>query len=69
MDRIESQFVLGGAIGVLVVDASSYAVIERSYGCEAHRTAMANLHSLVSEVAESGLGIGDMVLNGETGRG
>jgi len=69
LEQIESQFVLGGAIGVLVVDASSYAVIERSYGCEAHRKAMTNLHALVSEMAESGMGIGDMVLNGETGRG
>ncbi len=69
LDRIESQFVLGAAIGVLVVDASEYATIERSYGFEAHRAVMANLHALVSDVAESGMGIGDMVLNGETGRG
>ncbi len=68
LSRITAHFTLEGAIGILVVDASRLAVIEREYGGEAHRRAMDDLGGLVQELIGEHLSINDLVLRGETGR-
>lgn len=57
-----------GALGLIAVDASPLADIERSFGCEAHQRAMGALGGLVAELIGDRLGISDMILSGETGR-
>jgi EAL domain-containing protein (putative c-di-GMP-specific phosphodiesterase class I) len=68
LSRITAHFTLEGAIGLLVIDASRLAVIERQYGGEAHRRAMDDLATLVQELIGEHLSINDLVLRGETGR-
>jgi EAL domain-containing protein (putative c-di-GMP-specific phosphodiesterase class I) len=67
--RIESQFALNGGLGVVLLEASHYAGLESTYGCEARRLAMSNLHALVNEIVGDELSIDDMILGGESGRG
>jgi EAL domain-containing protein (putative c-di-GMP-specific phosphodiesterase class I) len=67
--RVESQFDLSGGLGVVLIDASRYASLERTYGFQAQRLAMANLHALITEIVGDGLGIEDAILGGESGRG
>ena len=68
LSRITAHFTLEGAIGILVIDASRLAVIERQYGGEAHRRAMDDLGTLVHELIGERLSINDLVVRGETGR-
>jgi hypothetical protein len=57
-----------GALGLIAVDASALAEVERSFGCEAHQRSMNALAALTADLIGEGLGIGDMILSGETGR-
>jgi len=68
LSRITAHFTLEGAIGILVIDASRLAAIERQYGGEAHRRSMDDLGSLVQELIGERLSINDLVVRGETGR-
>ncbi len=68
LGAITTQFTLEGALGVLLVDASRLAVIERQYGGEAQRTVMRNLGALIAESIGDRLGINDLIVSGETGR-
>jgi len=68
LSRITAHFTLEGAIGILVIDASRLAVIERQYGGEAHRRSMEDLGALVQELIGEKLSINDVVVRGETGR-
>jgi EAL domain-containing protein (putative c-di-GMP-specific phosphodiesterase class I) len=67
--RVESQFDQSGGLGVVLIDASRYASLERTYGFQAQRLAMANLHALITEIVGDDLGIEDAILGGESGRG
>ncbi len=67
--RIESQFALGGGLGVVLLDAAGFANLERTYGAKAQRLAMNNLSALVTQIIGDDLCIEDMILGGETGRG
>jgi EAL domain-containing protein (putative c-di-GMP-specific phosphodiesterase class I) len=57
-----------GALGLIAIDASALAEIERSFGCEAHQRSLNALAALTADLIGEGLGIGDMILSGETGR-
>jgi len=58
----------GGALGVVLVDASPIERIERSYGVQAWHRALRELHRLVQEELASVLEPGDRVLAAESGR-
>jgi EAL domain-containing protein (putative c-di-GMP-specific phosphodiesterase class I) len=62
------SFTHDGALGLITVDASALAEIERTFGCEAHQRAMNRLGTLTADLIGERLGIGDMILSGETGR-
>ena len=62
------NFSHGGALGLIAVDASALAEIEGSFGCEAHQRSLNALAALTSDLIGESLGIGDMILSGETGR-
>lgn len=66
--RVSEQFTTEGFLGVLIVDASSLAEIEKSFGDAAHRNAQNQLGQLISELLEEQLAIADMIVSGETGR-
>jgi EAL domain-containing protein (putative c-di-GMP-specific phosphodiesterase class I) len=68
ISRITAHFTLEGALGLLAIDASGLASIERQYGGEAHARAMNDLGALVSELLAEHLGINDLIVSGETGR-
>jgi len=57
-----------GALGLIAIDASALAGIERSFGCEAHQRSLNALAALTADLIGESLGIGDMILAGETGR-
>jgi EAL domain-containing protein (putative c-di-GMP-specific phosphodiesterase class I) len=57
-----------GALGLIAVDASALAEIERSFGCETHQRSINALAALTADLIGERLGIGDMILSGETGR-
>jgi len=65
---IVAHFVAHGALGVLAIDASAFAGIERSFGATARVGAMLSLREVVEQLIGDRLGIGDLVLAGETGR-
>jgi EAL domain-containing protein (putative c-di-GMP-specific phosphodiesterase class I) len=55
-------------VGLVLVDASRLAAIERQYGADAHRVAMGDLAALVHDLIGERLGIDDLIVSGETGR-
>ncbi len=65
---IERRFGPDGILGLVLIDASGFAGIERSYGYQVLRSAMNNLGALVGEIVSGRLGINDMLVFGETGR-
>ena len=67
LSRITAHFTLEGALGVVLVDASRLAVIERQYGGDAHRRAIQDLGSLMHELIGDQLGIEDLIVTGEAG--
>ncbi len=68
LEPIGARFGDQGAMGLLLLDAASFEVIERLYGFEAHRRAMNQLADLVSETIGSRLAPHDMILRGGIGR-
>jgi EAL domain-containing protein (putative c-di-GMP-specific phosphodiesterase class I) len=56
------------ALGVIGIDASVFAAIERTFGGAARLEAMLSLKAVVSELIGDRLGIGDLILSGEIGR-
>jgi EAL domain-containing protein (putative c-di-GMP-specific phosphodiesterase class I) len=68
LPRIAQQFEDSGAVGVILVDASPLADIERSYGAHAYRHALGSLGVLVTELLGSHLAVTDLVVAGESGR-
>jgi len=66
--EIERHFSASGAVGLLVVDASGLAGVERAYGAETRDRIFASLCELVEEVLGDALASEDCVLLGETGR-
>jgi EAL domain-containing protein (putative c-di-GMP-specific phosphodiesterase class I) len=66
--EVEQNFSHDGALGLIAVDASAMAEIERSFGCEAHQRSVNALAALTGDLIGESLGIGDMILSGETGR-
>lgn len=66
--RIERLFSACGALGVLVLDASGLAGVERAYGAETRDRIFGVLVELVEELLGEALGGEDLVLLGETGR-
>ena len=65
MGSISLRLRENGALGLVLVDASALATIERKYGIEAFQSALAELHSLVLEACESELGQDDLIVTGE----
>ena len=65
---ITDHFTLEGALGLLLIDGSDLAAIERSYGSAAHERALGGLGALAEELVGENLGINDLVVAGETGR-
>jgi EAL domain-containing protein (putative c-di-GMP-specific phosphodiesterase class I) len=68
LPRIAARFSGGGALGVVVVDASALRAIEGQYGGAALRRVTDDLGAFVAEAAGEGLGIDDLVAGGEVGR-
>jgi len=68
LPRIVQQFDDEGALGVLLVDASPLAEIERQYGARAYRQAFGALAALVEELIGDQLLVTDLVVAGESGR-
>jgi len=69
LPRIASRFTHGGTLGVVVVDASSLRPVEAQYGGDALHRVMDALGSFVADALGDELGIDDLVVGGETGRG
>jgi EAL domain-containing protein (putative c-di-GMP-specific phosphodiesterase class I) len=65
---VAQNFSNEGALGLIAVDASALAEIERSFGCETHQRSINALAALTADLIGERLGIGDMILSGETGR-
>ncbi len=57
-----------GALGVVAIDAAAFSEIERSFGGTARLGAMFSLREVVEQLIGERLGIGDLILAGETGR-
>jgi EAL domain-containing protein (putative c-di-GMP-specific phosphodiesterase class I) len=68
VERIGTRFAVEEAVGVLLLDASSFSEIERLYGFEAHQQAMSRLAALVREVVLGQLDAKDIALWQERGR-
>ena len=68
LSEISYHFGDEGSLGILYVDASPLAEIEKQFGGEAHLRAQNALGSVVFELLEEQLGISDLILFGETGR-
>ncbi len=66
--RISESLEDEGALGVLVVDASPLAGVERAFGGDAQRAVLEGLANLVQELIGDQLRVSDGVLHGETGR-
>ncbi len=65
---LESRFGPRTALGVISIDASGLAEIERTFGVDAHRRTLVELGALVEELIGEDLGVEDVILAGETGR-
>ena len=68
LPRIAEAFTREGALGVIALDASRLAGIERTYGGGALERALHNLAALAAELLGECLGVSDQVVLGETGR-
>ncbi len=68
LPRIASRFTQGGALGIVVVDASALRAVEGQYGGDALRRVMGALGAFVADAVADVLGIDDLVVGGETGR-
>jgi EAL domain-containing protein (putative c-di-GMP-specific phosphodiesterase class I) len=68
LPRVVQQFDDEGALGVLLVDASPLAEIERQYGARAYRQTFAALAALVTELIGDQLLVTDLLVAGESGR-
>ncbi|MFQ5416434.1 MAG: EAL domain-containing protein [Myxococcota bacterium] len=68
MADVAETFSHQGALGLIAIDASVLNEVENAFGCEAHRHALNSLGALVADLVGERLGIGDMILSGETGR-
>jgi EAL domain-containing protein (putative c-di-GMP-specific phosphodiesterase class I) len=68
LPAIARRFDAKTSLGLIAIDASSLARIEGSFGAEAHERALGALGALVRELLEDRLGIGDLVVSGESGR-
>jgi EAL domain-containing protein (putative c-di-GMP-specific phosphodiesterase class I) len=66
--QIGTRFATEGALGVLLINASSFSEIERLYGFEAYQQAMNRLAALVREVVLGRLDAHDIALWHERGR-
>jgi EAL domain-containing protein (putative c-di-GMP-specific phosphodiesterase class I) len=69
LPRIGARFGASGALGVVVVDAAALRPIEASYGGDAYQRVTDALGAFVADAAGEALGIDDLVVGGETGRG
>jgi EAL domain-containing protein (putative c-di-GMP-specific phosphodiesterase class I) len=65
---IVQRFNSKGALGVVLLDASPLAKIERSYGHDAYARAANSLGGLVRDAADEVLDGDELILSGETGR-
>jgi EAL domain-containing protein (putative c-di-GMP-specific phosphodiesterase class I) len=68
LSEIVQRFSTHGALGLLAIDASEFSGIERSFGGAARLGAMLSLREAVEQLIGDRLGIGDLILAGETGR-
>jgi len=68
LPEVVERFGSHGALGVLAIDASAFAEIERSFGGSARFGAMLSLREVVEQLIGDRLGISDLILAGETGR-
>ncbi len=68
LPEIVRNFSEHGALGILAIDASAFSEIERSFGGTARLGAMLSLREVVEQLIAERLGIGDLILAGETGR-
>jgi EAL domain-containing protein (putative c-di-GMP-specific phosphodiesterase class I) len=68
LDEVCERFHQQGALGLVVVDAAPLGEIERRYGYEAHRTALAVLGELVQAACGEALGGPELIASGETAR-
>jgi EAL domain-containing protein (putative c-di-GMP-specific phosphodiesterase class I) len=66
--EIGRRFERDGALGLLIVDATALAEIERTYGPEAHQRSMRALANFVSDTIRFRLVDRDLMVQGETGR-
>ncbi|MCZ6568675.1 MAG: EAL domain-containing protein [Deltaproteobacteria bacterium] len=65
---IGERFSAQGAMGLLLLDAASFAEIERLYGLKAHRQALGQLTDLIRETVGRRLAPQDLILQGGIGR-
>jgi len=68
LSEIVEHFSAHGALGLIVIDASAFSDIERSFGGTARLGAMLSLREVVEQLIGDRLGISDLILAGETGR-
>jgi EAL domain-containing protein (putative c-di-GMP-specific phosphodiesterase class I) len=68
LSDVIDRFTADGALGVVAVDASALAAIEPAFGGHAWRAAMGSLRTVIEQLIGERLGIGDLILWGETGR-
>lgn len=68
LPALVQQYVCGKCLGIVLVDGSSLAKIECSYGADASEAALRNLSALVYDVAVELLDGDEVVVTGETGR-
>lgn len=68
LPRIVRQFDDEGALGVLLIDATPLADIERQYGAPAYRQSFGALATLVEELIGEHLLVTDLLVAGESGR-
>jgi EAL domain-containing protein (putative c-di-GMP-specific phosphodiesterase class I) len=69
IEKLETRFSPGTALGVLVVDASALRSLERSHGGEAYRRSLGKLVELIRGINADAFGGAELVAAGEAGRG
>jgi EAL domain-containing protein (putative c-di-GMP-specific phosphodiesterase class I) len=68
LPRIAEQFSECGALGIVVLDVSSFSSIEHTYGGAAYERVFGAFAGVVSDLMFDQLSVEDMVVRGETGR-
>ena len=68
LPTIEARFRREDAVGILLLDASSFGSLERSYGASAHADVLSKLGALVRETARGRLRPDDLLARGPVGR-